>query len=201
MVETEELVKLKFCTKCGEQQIISDFHLDKNNKDGHRNWCKLCCKTLDQKLRYWKNPEEARRKANEYYLNKRDEITAKRKSRYQQDPEYRFNILALRRKNRLLRPELTFVKKSFNRAKKSGLEFDISIEDIIIPEVCPVFGTPFERLSNKLCDTSPTLDRIDSSKGYIKGNIKVISWRANRLKSNASLHEIEAISRYMKESL
>ena len=70
------------------------------------------------------------------------------------------------------------------RAKQKGMEFNITKEDIIIPDTCPLLGTPME---------SPSLDRIDSSKGYIKGNVWVISNRANTLKNDATLQELKTL--------
>lgn len=86
------------------------------------------------------------------------------------------------------------------RAKEKGLEFDITIDDIIIPEVCPVLGIPIIINSGKPTDNSPSLDRIDSTKGYIKGNVRVISFRANTIKSNGSYEEHLLISKYIKEN-
>lgn len=79
-------------------------------------------------------------------------------------------------------PEKHMLQSARIRARKLGLEFSIELSDIVIPKVCPVFGTPIHR---------PSLDRIDSSKGYTKDNVWVISWRANRLKSDATLKELE----------
>jgi len=90
------------------------------------------------------------------------------------------------------------LKAAKGRAKRNGLDFDICYEDILIPEFCPVLGLKLS-LDNSLNsrDTSPSLDRKDSSKGYIKGNVYVISWRANKLKSDATLEEISKIKDYM----
>lgn len=85
------------------------------------------------------------------------------------------------------------------RAKEKNLEFNINISDIIIPEFCPALGVPLIRAKGKPDNNSPTLDRIDNSKGYVKGNIQVISHRANTLKSNGSLHELKKITQYMEE--
>lgn len=87
-----------------------------------------------------------------------------------------------------------------HRAKKTGKEFNLVYEDIVIPDVCPVLGIPISITNSKgFRDSSPTLDRKDSSKGYTKGNVFVISWRANKLKSDATVEEMEAIIRYMQE--
>lgn len=80
------------------------------------------------------------------------------------------------------------------RAKLGGLEFNITHEDIVIPEYCPILtDIKLERHSHR---TRPELDRRDNSLGYVKGNVLVISGRANRLKSDASVAELKAILAY-----
>ena len=76
-----------------------------------------------------------------------------------------------------------------SRANKKGREFNIELSDIVIPTTCPVLGTPM---------VAPSLDRIDSSKGYVKGNVRVISKRANTLKNNATIEEIELVLKDLK---
>ena len=91
-----------------------------------------------------------------------------------------------------------------SRAKKAEIEFNLTIEDIAIPEICPVLGIPlFARVNGgkvppTLLANSPSLDRIDNTKGYIRGNVQVISMRANNLKADGTLEEMEAIVGYMK---
>jgi hypothetical protein len=68
------------------------------------------------------------------------------------------------------------------RAKKAGIEFSIELSDIIVPTLCPIFNIPLSISEKQRSNSSPSLDRIDASKGYIKGNVWVISWRANHLK-------------------
>lgn len=89
-----------------------------------------------------------------------------------------------------------------SRALTSGIEFTITQTDIIIPDVCPVFGTPFvvgDGETRGGAAPAPSLDRFDNAKGYTPENIVVISSRANRLKSNASLEELQAIVKYMEK--
>lgn len=75
------------------------------------------------------------------------------------------------------------------RAKKRNLEFNITKDDIKIPEYCPLLNIKLDLEINDK-DYRPSIDRIDSSKGYTKDNIWVISFKANRFKSDATIEEI-----------
>jgi len=82
-----------------------------------------------------------------------------------------------------------------SRAKLKNLEFNLEISDIIIPQVCPVFNVPFDKES---FDYTPSVDRIDPKKGYVKDNIKIISNKANRIKNNADIKEIKLVLKYLE---
>lgn len=84
------------------------------------------------------------------------------------------------------------------RSKRDGWVFDLNPEDIEIPEFCPVFGMKLQRTGRHWGDSSPSLDRIDSTKGYTRGNVRVVSWLANRLKNNATVEQLELVIKYMK---
>jgi hypothetical protein len=89
-------------------------------------------------------------------------------------------------------------------AVRKGLTFEIELSDIVIPEFCPILGIELDKpgpVGGKRPDGRPSLDRRDNSKGYVKGNVFVVSWRANRLKCYASIEELEAILSYMKRPL
>lgn len=82
------------------------------------------------------------------------------------------------------------------RAKLKGFEFNLELSDIPeIPEFCPVLGIPIIPNDGAHCptDNSPSVDRIDSTKGYIKGNVHIISNRANRIKSDATIDELRMV--------
>ncbi len=83
------------------------------------------------------------------------------------------------------------------RAKKDGIFFDLVSDDIVFPEFCPALGIPLLRGVNGFTDNSPTLDRIDPTKGYTKDNVRVISYRANRIKNNANTDELLLVVEYM----
>jgi hypothetical protein len=86
---------------------------------------------------------------------------------------------------------------SKKRAKEKGLEHTIDREylESIYTDTCPIFNVKFI-YSNKLNDWSMTLDRIDPTKGYIKGNVQFLSSKANRMKSNATHEEIIKFCEY-----
>ena len=88
------------------------------------------------------------------------------------------------------------------RAKEKGVEFNLTREDIKIPSHCPVLNIPLQRSvdnQGKKSDNSPSIDRIDNTKGYTKDNIRIISWKANRLKNDATLEELKLIVEYMEK--
>ena len=87
-------------------------------------------------------------------------------------------------------PEAYLIATARNRAKKKGIVFSISVEDVVIPEFCPWLGFRLSKTRTGKRGTSPSIDRIDNSKGYIKGNIEIISSRANAIKSDCSLDEL-----------
>jgi hypothetical protein len=85
-----------------------------------------------------------------------------------------------------------------SRCKRIGREFSIELEDILIPEKCPVFGFDLKREDRQTWMCAPSIDRIDSSKGYIKGNVTVVSRRANIIKRDATIEELEQLFNYYK---
>lgn len=85
------------------------------------------------------------------------------------------------------------------RARDRGCEFTLKREDVTIPTHCPALGVEID-LTGEISANKPSLDRIDNTKGYTKENIQVISFRANRLKADASVEELQAIIAYMREN-
>ncbi len=79
-------------------------------------------------------------------------------------------------------------------AQTRGQEFSIDIEDVPIPDVCPLLGMPL-RMGETYRWNKPSIDRIDSTKGYIKGNVWVISVLANTMKSIATKEQLVTFSK------
>jgi hypothetical protein len=88
------------------------------------------------------------------------------------------------------------------RAKKKGIEFNLELSDIVIPKVCPVLKIPLSAGSSsggpRGC--SPSLDRIDNTKGYIKGNVQVMSHKANTMKHCADNNELILFANWIKKT-
>lgn len=93
-------------------------------------------------------------------------------------------------------PEIRLWRAARDRATRCNLDFDIEVPDIVIPEICPVLKVPLY-LKTKF---APSLDRIIPSKGYIKGNIQVISRKANLMKQDATQEELERFADWVKLS-
>jgi hypothetical protein len=84
------------------------------------------------------------------------------------------------------------------RAVSKGLPFTIAKSDIVIPAACPVLGVALERGKGIPQASSPSLDRIDNSKGYVPGKVQVVSNRANSIKRDATLAELEALVAHLR---
>lgn len=76
-------------------------------------------------------------------------------------------------------------------ARTKELEFNLDISDIVIPKFCPYLGIEITNIQGKkYISTNASIDRIDSTKGYIKGNVQIISRQANSMKNCASREEL-----------
>lgn len=83
-------------------------------------------------------------------------------------------------------------KSARSRANERGIDFSIAVSDVVIPDVCPILGIVINRDERgRMQASSPSLDRIDNSAGYVPGNVWVISWKANRIKSDASIEDLK----------
>lgn len=100
------------------------------------------------------------------------------------------------------------IRQIYNRikqsAKKRNIEFTLTLAELnslTFPITCPILGIPLKFNRERLQDNSYSIDRIDSSIGYNIDNIVVISWKANRLKNNATKEELQQISNFYNLNL
>ena len=124
-----------------------------------------------------------------------------RKSEYKYRRSHLAGIAAKSRRWMLSNPKNRMLISARFRASKSGLEFSITVDDFSIPERCPVFGMVLNYGVGRQAPNSPSLDRVDSKLGYVPGNVRVISHRANTLKGDATAGELEALASYVKSHI
>lgn len=98
----------------------------------------------------------------------------------------------------------TWFKCKRNNAKFQGIPFEITLDDVTpIPSVCPILGIPLRMYQGTgkgkgSFRDSASIDRLDPSKGYVKGNVQVISARANTLKNDMTLLELKKLVDYLE---
>jgi hypothetical protein len=176
---------LKTCTRCYAQLPLTAFSLRKAGLPGLKAACKECS-AADTRARYAANPASRLRYAQES----------------RKDPAVRRRINDRRNATRHLNPALELWRLAKARARLRGIPFDLEVSDVRVPACCPALGIALRwGCSKRQKDESPTLDRVIPALGYVKGNVNVISWRANRIKSDATLAELAATLRYMQAAL
>lgn len=96
-------------------------------------------------------------------------------------------------------PEWKMHQRAKVRCKKNGREFSIKVDDIVIPDKCPILGIEINCNSGRpgAYRNSPSLDRIDNSKGYTPDNIQVISQQANAMKHSASNSDLHKFAQWI----
>lgn len=127
------------------------------------------------------NKEKNREYAKKYY-HRHKELCAARREDY-------------RKRN----PERTLWYKAKDRSRRFNIPFDIEVSDVNIPTHCPILGIELSPGIGKVGDASPSLDKIKPEKGYIKGNVAVISYKANRYKSDLSLEQVQKLLNYLSK--
>jgi hypothetical protein len=92
------------------------------------------------------------------------------------------------------------LRRARRRAKEEGAPFSLTAEDIHIPEYCPILGIKLQRAKGRVKDNSPSLDKIIPTKGYIPGNVQVISSKANVMKNNATPRELRLFAVWVRRT-
>jgi len=161
---------MKICCKCKQEKGDSEFYKNKAQPLGYDHYCIKCKKEIAKKIRD-KNKDERNRKRRERRANN---LEHRKKISEQKKKSYWSNI-----EGRLL-----YSTKS--RAKRKKIKFELELKDIIIPKYCPILIVKFDKDRY-----SPTLDRIKPELGYVPGNVRVISKKANTMKNDADFSELE----------
>ena len=183
---------MKKCSVCKENKDVGDFHKDMSRKDSLCQKCKECKSIIDKEY-------------SEKNKERRKELYSKRRH-YWNNKERFQNYNERRRELHREDPRIRLRGGARGRAIEKGIEFNLpTYKDLPkCPSKCPILRIPLIVGSDKNSngggtDNSPTLDRIDNNKGYIKGNIQVISRKANQMKSNADFEDIKKLYLFMKK--
>ena len=166
----------KTCSSCKVFLPLTSFTKNKaNKKDGLQYHCKSCDNNRQAKRRVEKK-DELLEYGRKYQANRRTDFN------------YRLRML---------------LNASKQRATTKNREHTITLQDIKnkypIDSKCPIFGIELEFNNTGFRDNSPSIDRIDSTKGYTPDNIQIISWKANSIKRNASLEELMLLVNYLNQ--
>jgi len=192
-----EIEETKVCKKCTAVKPVSLFSNAKHTKDEKQIYCKDCSRKINKQ---WKqdNPEKARANSRAQHAKHRGRYIESSRQWRADNPA---KVQKFRKDFYAANPERNLVYEAKKRAKKRGTPFSITWKNITIPEFCPVLGIKLERGVGQLTDASPTLDAIVPALGYTPGNIAVISHRANRIKTDASLVELEAVAVWLRAKI
>ena len=162
---------------------------------------------MGDKIHYQKNREEILKQRSLYYIKNKEKISAQRSQYYAENKEklqakqkiYRDNNPDVMKKSRAkwlkTHPLYDHYHNAKRRAKDLNLPFSIHHTDLRIPEYCPILGIKIDRKDG--FEHGPSLDRVNPSLGYVKGNVAVISMKANRMKGDASAEEHRKIADYI----
>ena len=186
---------MKVCIKCKESKPYEEFSIKRAAKDGRNGSCKVCDREAKQEYRD-ANREKYRENSRLHREKNKEKINKQQNEGYQRHREKRLTSM---KQKRLEKPEVELLKGAKYRAKKKGLPFNITLDDVRAPDVCPVLGIPLYVGEGVLHKGSPTLDRFDPELGYVQGNVNVISSLANTIKSNATWSEVLAVSQWMQK--
>ena len=161
----------KVCKVCGRTLPYTAFNKDKSRADGRRNRCRECDAAYFQAKQ--RDPEWKKR-----HNQKSKDRRARLKS---EDPAALWAYDA--------------VANARQRAKRGGVPCNISLNYVrsLVVDYCPLLGIPLIYSADELRSNSATLDRKQPDKGYVEGNVAVLSHRANRLKSDSSIEELKLL--------
>ena len=164
-------MKTKICSKCELEKQLEYFSKSKRGLLGLRSNCKDCDKI---RCRKWKKDNPNNIKATNDKRNNE------------------------RRSN----PSKAMLDRAKRRSVKQGINFDLEESDLQIPLICPVLNKEMLVSDSKVPNRySPSLDKIKPELGYVKGNIQVISYKANTMKSDASGEELQAFAIWVLSTL
>ncbi len=160
---------MKTCVKCKIEKSKAEFYSNKAQPCGLDSYCKICKREIQKIIR------------DKYRLR----INKQKRDKVKNDPEYAKRVSEQSKKSYWKNVHTRLVYTCKTRCKQRNIHFDLKVEDITIPEYCPILGAKLDKGRY-----APSLDRIKPELGYIKGNVRVISKKANTMKNDANFKEL-----------
>ncbi len=159
-----------WCGHCREMHIKSAFGRYRKSASGYAYVCKDAVSDLNRRAHAKARDANSRRHA--------------KNRRAQKDgPDKR--VWAIKK----------LLSDAKRRADGKGLEFSVALCDLILPDTCPVFGWPLiYQADGHRENNSASIDRVDNNLGYVPGNVWIISWRANHIKSDSTSDELRTVA-------
>lgn len=181
-------METKICIDCSLELSLDSFYSSKsyNGKEYKNSYCKQC--RNKRRLDYQR----------QYRRDNKDKVNAARRKYYKifmEDPNKRASVNEGQRRRTCRYAVKRLYDNAKARAKRKNLNFNITIEDIIIPELCPILEIPIFTGTKDNYNNSPSLDKINNTEGYIKGNIAVISNLANSMKNQATFEQLKTFNK------
>lgn len=182
------------CNKCNlESENLSLFCKDKTRKSGYKNWCKGCI----------------RLKGRDYRRSNPDKMKIQYKERYEREKN-KYSTLNRRLKDPIKYRAWEIRHSVVNRNRLYGIEYDNNffdtkkIEAILRKlDFCPCCGCRFDFLSDNGFKNmkTPSIDRLDSKKGYIKSNMVFICCKCNLMKNESTIEDLERLTSWLRSRL
>lgn len=201
------------CEVCGKE--YPTWSSWANRRENQHHYCSKICKAKGYSNLY--KSELTRQEYDaKYRIEHKESLTKLAKTRYQKQKKHEYDLSRrIRNHEEVKEQEREYYQKTLKgtakgmffrarqRAKRQDIPFSITEDDIVIPEVCPVLGIRLisNSGSGRFQSDSPSLDKIIPAKGYVKGNVVVISNRANLIKGNATCEELERVAKWYRTIL
>ena len=162
------------CSKCKGSFGEGCFSKDRRRSTGRRSACKTCSAK-----------EFGAYKSSPAYAERLQRQLTQRKKEKRETPVVRWAAVA--------------VGNARRRAKVAGLVCDITKEWLIAnaPAHCVLLEVPLDYAATTSTANSASVDRRDSAQGYTPDNCRIISFKANRMKSNAAVFELSLRAKNM----
>ncbi|MEE9382874.1 MAG: hypothetical protein V3V08_05610 [Nannocystaceae bacterium] len=182
---------MKRCITCGGMRPNKSFHKQASHADGLRSQCKSCRKVAERVI-YERRKEKAALSHAKYVKTAKGRAAARRAQRGWAERNAE-SVAVNRRKERRRNPWKPLLYGAKHRAKRIGVPFNLTAEDVVVPEFCPALGIPLFVGDGKVGQNSPTIDRLVPDLGYVKDNVVIVSFRANAIKNDATLSELQRV--------